>query len=168
MRLRGIARVAVACAMAGGATAGTLAAGTATASASTSYGRGAVYQVEISGNAPDASFWVWAALYDEGGVQTADYEETDCIHLPHVATAAANDAGDATWSIKDGMLYLSGVKIVRNAATANFEVPLPPNGVTGHSSGLTVVVQNEVPGGPPLKAAYIYPAGTESQNQIAP
>lgn len=54
----------------------------ATASASTDYGPGAVYQVEISANTPAGSFWVWAGLYDNNGVKTVNYEETDCIHLP--------------------------------------------------------------------------------------
>lgn len=61
------------------------------------------------------------------------------------------------------------MNIIANAATATFEVPLPANGATyGHSSGLTITIDSEVPSGPPLPPAFAYAPGPESQNQIAP
>jgi hypothetical protein len=167
MNLRGLIRAAMACAVAGGVTAGALMASANTARAD--YGPGAVYQVTISANAPTGSFWVWAALYDNNGVQTTNYQETDCIHLPHIATGALHDGGDGTWSISGGTLYLYDVNILANAATATIAVPLPANGATyGHTSGLTVTVTSEVPGGPPLPPQFVYPSDAHSQNQISP
>lgn len=165
---------AVAFAMAGGLTGAVMAAAPAAASAADNYGPGAVYQVEISANEPYGAFWVWAGLYvDSNGNHTVDYEETDCIHLPHIATAAANDTGEGgTWAISGDTLYLYNIDIIGNAATATFEVPLPSNPLPqgsayGHSSGLTIDVTSEVPGGPPLAPVYVYAPGPESQNQIA-
>lgn len=168
-RSRSLIRGAVAFAVAGGLSGAVMAAAPAAASAADNYGPGAVYQVEISANEPYGSFWVWAGLYvDSNGNQTVDYEETDCIHLPHIATAAANDTGEGgTWAISGGTLSLYNIEIIGNAATANFAVPLPQGSNYGHSSGLIIDVTSEVPGGPPLAPEYVYAPGPESQNQIA-
>lgn len=142
--------------------------GTTSAGATTNYGPGAEFQVEISANTnpltfpatTDGNFWVWAALYPNG---TVDYQETDCIHLSAVGIpvdAAAHDTGDGHWSITTTTLYITTVKIVGGLETATVAVPLPARGEYGHTHGLTITVT----GAAPLPAgSYSYP----SQNEIA-
>lgn len=168
-----IGRVAAALVAGGGLSAGAVALGATAAGAAGNYGPGAVYQVEISANTKGATavlgnFWVWAALYPAAtGATThgtSNYQETDCIHLGHghTADAASHSAGDGTWHVTGGRLYLTGVGIIGGLETATFSVPLPSGGY-GHASGMTLTVTSgtfPIPPGIPLT----YP----SQDQIAP
>jgi hypothetical protein len=121
----------------------------ATAStASADYGRGAVYQVEISANPPGSGFWIWAEL--DPGMTSGDYQETDCIHSGAGGpNGALHDAGSVTgWSIDTNArtLTMYGVKIIGNAETVNITVPLPANGSQyGHSNSMTISYVSGIP-----------------------
>lgn len=82
-----------------------LAAATA-AGASAQYGRGAVYQVELSMNIPGkqgGGIWLWFALNQDG---TGDYAGSDC---GHGGQGAASDKGDVTWTRVGDQIVISGV-----------------------------------------------------------
>lgn len=153
-----------ACALGGGTAVGALTIGAGSAAAATSnYGPGAAYQVEISANTAQGSFWIWAALYPDGSV---DYQEADCIHLGggHLTDAAAHDTGStATWNETGGTLTLSDINIIGDQAVANFAVPVPAS-TTGHSNGVTVTATSETGPFLPLNVSLSLP----SQNEIAP
>src|SRR5258708_13244234 len=96
-----------------------------TAAASSDYSGGS-YQVEISANPAQGSFWFWSELGPGG---TGNYQETDCIHLGggHTTDAAAHDAGDVSgWSVGGGALTITGVKTIGGLETATLSVPVPP------------------------------------------
>lgn len=140
-----------------------LTAGTAVAANASADYSGGVYQVEISANTPQASFWFWSEL---GAGQTGNYQETDCIHLGggHATDAAAHDAGDvASWSAAGGALTITGVQIIGGLETATLSVPLPAGGY-GHSNGLTLTVTSAVVPIIPVGATLSLP----SQNELAP
>jgi hypothetical protein len=137
-------------------------------SASADYGAGAVYQVEISANAPTGAFWIWAEL-DPGGV-SGDYQETDCIHLGggHATDAAAHDSGSVTgWSVGNGMLTMTGVNIIAGLETATISVPLPSSGAYGHSNGMTLTVTSAIVPIIPVGATLTW-SGQATQVQLAP
>ena len=82
-----------------------LAAATA-ATASAQYGRGAVYQVELSMNVPGnqgGGVWLWLSLNKDG---TGDYAGADC---GHGGQGTASDKGDVTWTRVGDQLVISGV-----------------------------------------------------------
>ncbi len=77
--------------------------------ASADYGKGAVYQVELSANASGpqgGGVWLWFGLNRDG---TGDYQGSDC---GHGGAGAAHDGGDVTW-------HLSGNQVVINDVVLN-------------------------------------------------
>ncbi len=144
-------------------TAGGVTAGTATAASASSDYSGGTYQVEISANTAEGSFWFWSELGSGG---TGNYQETDCIHLGggHATDAAAHDAGDvAGWTAGSDVLTITGVEIIGGLETATLTVPLPDGGY-GHSTGVIVTVTTAVVPIIPVGASLPLP----SQNQLAP
>ena len=118
------------------------------ASARADYGRGAVYQVEISSNPPGFGFWIWAEL-DPGGT-SGDYQETDCIHFGRGGpNGALHDSGSVSgWSVDATAetLTMRGVKIIGNAETVDITVPLPAGGAAyGHSNSMTLTYVSGAP-----------------------
>jgi hypothetical protein len=82
------------------------AAATFAATASADYGRGTVYNVELSANAAGpqgGGVWLWIALNSDG---TGDYAGSDC---GHGGAGAASDQGDVTWSTDGVTLTINGV-----------------------------------------------------------
>lgn len=180
MRRRALGRVVAALAAGGGLAAGALVL-TAPDAGAANYGSGALYQVEISANtspttfgATQGNFWIWAALHPSSPTitthGTADYQETDCIHLDALGfpvQAAAHDTGEGSWHIATTTLYLTTVKIIGGLETATIAVPLPTKGTYGHTEGVTLTVtKGTTPTGHtplPLTTPLTYP----SENQIA-
>ena len=87
----------------------------------TSYGPGALYQIELVSGDNGASLqippgrggfkgpqgggvWLWIALYPNGD---ADYAGSDCID----GVGSFSDRGDATWVSSGGSLVISGVQL---------------------------------------------------------
>lgn len=136
--------------------------------ASADYGRGAVYQVEISANAPTGAFWIWAELDPSG--TSGDYQETDCIHL---GRGGPNGAGHASgsvtgWSVGGGMLTMTGVNILGGAEQATVSVALPSSGATyGHSNFVQVTVTSAIVPIIPVGTTMTW-SGNSAQVQIAP
>ncbi len=131
----------------------------APASVAADYGAGAVYQVEISANPPGTGFWVWAELSPGG---TGDYEETDCIHLGggYATDGGIHDAGSVSgWSVANGVLTMTGVKIIGGAETATISVPM-----NGHPGWMTLTVTSAVVPIIPVGVTLNMPA----QVQVAP
>ena len=166
-------RVAVAFIAGGGLTVGALAATAGTAFAD--YGPGAAYQVEISANTnhpSEGSFWMWTELTPAApgaSYGTGDYQETDCIHQgAGGVNGAAHDSGTLNWSIANGVLTLTDVKIIAGAETATISLPTTsaPGGY-GHTNGITVTVTAPNPS-PPGLPPFGVPLSFPSQNQIAP
>jgi len=144
--MRGLGRISAALAVAGMATGAGLGAAPAAFGGSTggsSYGPGAVYQVELSSDVPGEGFWIWVELDSDG---TGTYQETDCIHLGggHATDAAAHDAGDVTWTASSGMLSISGVQIIGGLETVDVSVPLPTSGY-GSVTSMTVTWESGAP-----------------------
>jgi hypothetical protein len=138
------------------------------AGARADYGPGAVYQVEISANAlPGPSFWFWAEL-DPGGA-SGDYQMTDCIHVGRGGpNAAAHASGEVeSWYVSDGMLTMTGVKIIGGAETATISVALPSSGMYGHSNEVTVTVTSAIVPIIPVGTVFTF-SGHEAQVQLAP
>jgi hypothetical protein len=96
---------------------GALAAGMLVAAAgpaSADYGRGAVYQVEMSANnvggVPGDGAWIWIALNQDG---TGDYTASYCIHTGSLGlNAAAHSRGDVTWTDDGTNLTITGVRAI--------------------------------------------------------
>ena len=127
------------------------------------YGASAQYQVEISANTREVGFWLWAELSPG---PTGDYEETDCIHLGGgvVNDGGINDSGELTgWSIGNGKLTMTGMKIIGGAETATIVVPVGP-GVIGHSNTATITITSAVVPILPVGTVLTLPA----QVQVAP
>src|SRR6266581_7132300 len=95
-----LAAAAAAAALVGGAT-------LATASpASADYGKGAVYQIELSANASGpqgGGVWLWFGLNSDG---TGDYQGSDC---GHGGVGAAHNGGDVTWHVSGNQVVINGV-----------------------------------------------------------
>src|SRR5438105_14220793 len=120
------------------------------ASASTAnadYGRGALYQVEISSTPPGSGVWIWAEL--DPGMTSGDYQETDCVHLGNGGpNGALHDSGSLSgWEISGGMLTMHGLKVLGGAETVDVSVPVPAGGY-GHSYSITITPT----AGPPVVA----------------
>lgn len=97
------------------------------------YGRGAVYQVEISSNVTGKNgggVWLWIELNADG---TGDYAGSDCGRGS--AQHAMSDRGDITsWSVADGVLTINGVVLNGfGGLPATITIPLPSSGY-GHVS----------------------------------
>jgi hypothetical protein len=77
------------------------------ATASADYGRGAVYQIELSANvggSQGGGVWLWITLNQNG---TGDYAGSDC---GHGGAGAASDKGDiSSWSDSGGWLTINGI-----------------------------------------------------------
>lgn len=103
-----------------------------TGTALADYGRGAVYQIEISGNCVGATtcipgvvkgygIWFWAELDADG---TGDYQAADCGH-GYGDNSAFHDSGDVTWTSDGTTLTITGVAIFGNAVPITITVPAP-------------------------------------------
>lgn len=127
------------------------------------YGAGATYQVEVSANPGDFGFWLWAELSPDN---TGDYQEADCIHLGggHATDAAVHDSGSVTgWTVANGHLTMTGVKIIGGLETATFSIPVS-QAVLGHYSSVTVTVTSAIVPILPIGVPLTLPA----QVQVAP
>jgi hypothetical protein len=127
------------------------------------YGPSALYQVEISANTKENGFWIWAELSPG---PTGDYQETDCIHLGggQGNDGAIHASGTLTgWSISNGILTMTGMKIIGGAETATITIPVGP-GVVGHYNTATITVTSAVVPIIPVGTQLVLPA----QVQVAP
>jgi hypothetical protein len=98
----------------------------ATAGPASAYGKGEVYQVELSANISGSSgggVWLWFGLSSDG---TGDYHGADC---GHGGAGAASDGGDVTWQVVGNDVVISG--IVLNGLPG-------PNGTPGFPATVTV------------------------------
>jgi hypothetical protein len=126
--------------------------------ASADYGKGALYQVEISANnvggVPGDGVWLWIALNRD---HTGDFEGTDCIHTGSGGgpNGAAHQAGDVTWTDTNGRLVISGVTVIGG----QFPVTVSVRDTYGHYTAPSdSVIQNFPFGG----------IGGTAQVQVAP
>jgi hypothetical protein len=91
-------------------------------SASADYGKGAIYQIELSVNTPGrdgGGVWLWIALEPDF---TGDYAGSDC---GHGGAGTASDKGDVTWHYSGDSVVIDGVAL--NALpNAVFPVFIPP------------------------------------------
>jgi len=124
-------------------------------SAKADYGTGAVYQIELSANAPGAQgggVWLWITLNDKGG---GDYAGSDC---GHGGAGAASDKGDITsWTDAGGKLTITGVVL---NGLAGFPTTITVPDAYGHYRG-TIGSYLTLPG-------FIPPFIGFSQLQVAP
>jgi hypothetical protein len=138
--------------------AGALAIGMGTAGAvpvSADYGDSAQFQVEISANTPAVGFWLWAELVPG---QSSDYEETDCLHLgggPATDTAAHDSGSLTSWSVSNGTVTMTGMKIIDGLETATVSAPIGPNGTI---SSMTLTITSAVVPIIPVGASLTLPA----------
>jgi hypothetical protein len=91
-------------------------------SASADYGKGAIYQIELSVNTPGrdgGGVWLWIALEPDF---TGDYAGSEC---GHGGAGTASDKGDVTWHYSGDSVVIDGVAL--NALpNAVFPVFIPP------------------------------------------
>jgi hypothetical protein len=136
----------------------------AAAPAAADYGRGALYQVEITANegGPNGGgIWLWIELTPTTGSSTSgtgDYAGSDCGH----GHGAAPDRGDVTWSASNGTLTITGV--VLNGFGPLGPVPVTisvPSGY-GHYAYPTNAFTSIFAGLPPFLT------GGKAQVQVAP
>lgn len=131
-------------------------------SAAADYGRGAVYQVEISSNVPGphgGGVWLWIELDADGG---GDYAGSDCGR--GAAEHAVADRGEVgSWSVSGGVLTISGVTLNGfGGLPVTITVPLPASGY-GHVSTDVISIF------PDLATVLGLPAGVGfSQVEVAP
>lgn len=98
------------------------------ATASADYGRGAVYQVELSANASGPNgggVWLWIGLNADGG---GDYSGSDCGH----GLGASSDRGDVHWTTTNGLVTITGVVL---NGLGGFPTTITVPATTGHYSG---------------------------------
>jgi hypothetical protein len=148
-----IRRVALAVCSAGALAMGLAAVGAIPVSAD--YGGAAQFQIEISANTPTVGFWLWAELVPG---QASDYEETDCIHLGGgpATDFAAHDSGSLTsWSVSNGTVTMTGMKIIDGLETATVSAPIGPNGTI---SSMTFTITSAVVPIIPVGASMTLPA----------
>jgi hypothetical protein len=140
-------RIAAAGAVTALAVGGTLA---ASSPAWADYGKGAVYQIELSANASGpqgGGAWLWFGLNSDG---TGDYQGSDC---GHGGAGAAHDGGDVTWKVDGNNVVISGV--VLNGLPGPDGTPGFPTTVTvpaayGHYTGQLgtyIVLPSFIPSG---------------------
>jgi hypothetical protein len=136
----------------------------AAAPAAADYGRGALYQVEITANegGPNGGgIWLWIELTPTTGSSTSgtgDYAGSDCGH----GHGAAPDRGDVKWSASNGTLTITGV--VLNGFGPLGPVPVTisvPSGY-GHYAYPTNAFTSIFAGLPPFLT------GGKAQVQVAP
>jgi hypothetical protein len=89
------------------------------------YGRGAVYQIEISANnvgqVPGDGAWIWVALNRDG---TGDYAAADCVHTGSLGlNTAAHSAGDVRWTSDGTNLTITGMNLIGGALPVILVVP---------------------------------------------
>ena len=150
-------RIAAAGAVTALAVGGTLA---AVSPAWADYGKGAVYQIELSANASGpqgGGVWLWFGLNSDG---TGDYQGSDC---GHGGEGAAHDGGDVTWTLDGGQVVISGV--VLNGlpgpdGTLGFPTTVTVPAAYGHYTG-TLGTYIGLP-------SFIPPFIGNSQLQVAP
>jgi hypothetical protein len=104
---------------------GTVASFVAVPGASADYGKGAVYQIEISANnvggVPGDGAWIWIGLNRDG---TGDYTMADCVHTGRAGlNAAAHSRGDVTWTDAGGYLTIIGVEAIGGLVPVTIVVP---------------------------------------------
>jgi hypothetical protein len=78
----------------------------ATAGPASAYGKGQVYQVELSANISGSAgggVWLWFGLSSD---HTGDYHGADC---GHGGAGAASDGGNVTWQVVGNHVVISGV-----------------------------------------------------------
>jgi hypothetical protein len=94
------------------------------------YGKGAVYQIEISGNCNGPTtcipgvvkgygIWFWAELSPD---HTGDYQAADCGH-GFGASGAFHDTGEVTWTSDGTTLTIEGAAIFGNTVPITITVP---------------------------------------------
>jgi hypothetical protein len=118
--------------------------------ASADYGKGAVFQVEISANnvggVPGDGAWIWIGLNSDG---TGDYTMSDCIHtgslLGHPGlNTATHSRGDVTWTDDGTNLTITGVGAIGGLVPVTIVVP----DIYGHyvlsSDSIIVVPPNPI------------------------
>jgi hypothetical protein len=118
-----LAAAAAAATLVGGATLATA------GPASADYGKGAVYQVELSANisgSQGGGVWLWIGLNSNG---TGDYNGADC---GHGGAGAAHDGGDVTWMVSGNHVVISG--IVLNGL-GGFQATVTVPAAYGHYTG---------------------------------
>jgi len=90
--------------------------------ASADYGRGAVYQIELSMNSSGpqgGGVWLWITLNSS---YTGDYAGSDC---GHGGAGTASDKGDVTWHYDGTNVVIEGVEL--NALPVSvFPTFIPP------------------------------------------
>jgi len=121
--------------------------------ASADYGRGAVYQVELSANASGPAgggAWIWIGLNQNG---TGDYAGSDCGH----GQGASSDRGDVTWTSSRGLITITGVTL---NGLGGFQTVITVPATYGHYRG-TIGTYLTLPG-------FIPPFIGTSQLQVAP
>jgi hypothetical protein len=140
-----------------------IATGVSAATASADYGRGALYQIELSVNSSGpqgGGIWLWIGLNANG---TGDYAGSDC---GHGGAGTASDKGDVTWHFSGTNVVIDGVAL--NALPNSvFPVFVPPPYLTtitvpaayGHYTGNDHAF---------LTLPSFLPVGGFSQLQVAP
>jgi hypothetical protein len=93
--------------------------------ASADYGKGAVFQVEISANdvggVPGGGAWIWIGLNKDG---TGDYTMADCVHTGSAGlNTAGHSRGDVTWTDDGTNLTILGVRALGGAVPVTIIVP---------------------------------------------
>jgi hypothetical protein len=94
------------------------------------YGKGAIYQVEISANCVGPTtcvpgkvngfgIWLWAELNPDGA---GDYEAADCGH-GFGDSSAFHDSGAVAWSSNGSTLTITGAAIFGDAVPMTITVP---------------------------------------------
>jgi hypothetical protein len=89
------------------------------------YGKGAVYQIEISANnvgqVPGDGAWIWIALNRDG---TGDFVAADCVHTGSLGlNAADHSAGDVSWTSDGTNLTITGMNLIGGALPVIIVVP---------------------------------------------
>jgi hypothetical protein len=126
----------------------------AAAPASASYGRGALYQIELSANIggpQGGGVWLWIELNRDG---TGDYQGSDC---GHGGLRSAHDSGDVTWYVSGGQVFIKPVIL---NGLGGFPATVTVPAAYGHYPG-TVGTYITLPG-------FIPPDAGNSQVQVAP
>jgi opacity protein-like surface antigen len=136
----------------------------AAAPAAADYGRGALYQVEITANegGPNGGgIWLWIELTPTTGSSTSgtgDYAGSDCGH----GHGAAPDRGDVTWSASNGTLTITGVVLNGFGPLGPVPVTISVPSVYGHYAYPTNAFTSIFAGLPPFLT------GGKAQVQVAP
>jgi hypothetical protein len=127
----------------------------------TSYGPGAVYQIELVAQTPGGGgAWLWIALYPNG---TADYAGSDCAggsngsKNPGIGPGegAGSDRGDATWHYTDDCKYVVIEGVMLNGFPVPFSSTITVPSTYGHYSCMdpgcllgAYMTWPTIPGGP--------------------